>query len=452
MNDRMKYAFLLVMLLSIFTGKISAQLQPGQLVDGISAVVGDEVILESDIADQENYAKQQNMNVTDRCEFLGSIINNKIMIYEAKKDTLIENHSAAIKEAANAKYDQILSQFPDEKTMLSAYKFRNAFEMKNAIEKIDTDNYYGQAKFQRITEKADVTPNEVTDFFNKYQFQLPRVSDEVSLQKISMFPKLTDAHKQEIIDRLKKIKEDIKNGTSTFDEMARIYSDDPGSASKGGLYTNISKGKMVKPFEAAALNLQEGEMSEPVESDFGYHLIELIKKRGKYYDARHILLKAEPNSEEIATAKKELDSIRTLINSGKMTFKDAAFRYSDDKATKFNAGVMTSEQDGSDKIEKSLLPPVISYQIAGLNKGDITDVFEDETNQKKTVNIIKITEVIPEHQLSLETDYDRVKNMALNQRRNQMVEKWVKEKAPSIFITVDDRYKHCNFKENWAKK
>lgn len=452
MNNSMKYAFLLVIIISIFTGKAAAQLQPGQLVDGIAAVVGDEIILESDIQEQENYAKQQNMNVTDRCEFLGSIVNNKILIYEAKKDTLIENRSAAIKEAANAKYDQILSQFPDEKTMLSAYKFRNAYEMKNAIEKIDTDNYYGQAKFQRITEKADVTPNEVTDFFNKYQYQLPRVNDEVSLQKISMFPKLTDAHKKEITDRLLKIKEDIKNGTSTFDELARIYSDDPGSASKGGLYTNISKGKMVKPFEAAALNLQEGEISDPVQSDFGYHLIELVKKRGKYYDARHILLKAEPNADEIAAAKKELDSIKTLITAGKMTFKDAAYRYSDDKSSKFNAGVMTSEQDGSDKLEKSSLSPVLSYQIAGLNKGDITDVFEDEMNQKKTVNIVQIADIIPEHQLSLETDYDRVKNMALNGRRNEMVAKWVKEKAPSIFITVDDRYKDCNFKESWSKK
>lgn len=448
MNKNMKFVFFFALLFTIFSSKMQAQLQPGQLVDGIAAVVGDEIILESDIEDQANYAKQQGANVSDKCEFLGSIVNNKILIYEAKRDTLIENRSAAIKENANAKYDQILGQFPDEKTMLATYKFRNAYEMKNAIEKIDTDNYYGQAKYQRITEKADVTPNEVTDFFSLYQYQLPRVKDEVSLAQISIYPKLTEAHKKELTDKLNKLKADIQSGES-FENLARIYSEDPGSASKGGLYTHIAKGKMVKPFEAAALNLQEGEISDPVESEFGYHLIQLVKKNGKYYDARHILLKAEPNADEIASAKKELDSIKTLIKEAKMTFKEAAFRFSDDKKTKFNAGILTSPDDGSDKLEKSSLPAIVAYQIAGLNKGDITDVFEDELNQRKVVTLLQVEDVIPEHQLALETDFDRIKGMALNKKKNEMVEKWVKEKTPDIFISIDDRYKSCPFQENW---
>lgn len=447
----MKFALVFATLFTFFSSSFKAQLKPGKLVDGIAAVIGDEIVLESDIEDQANYAKQQGANVSDKCEFLESIINNKVMIYEAKRDTLIENRSAAIKEGVNAKFAQILGQFPDEKTMLATYKFRTAFEMRSAIEKIDTDNYYGQAKFQRVTDKTDVTPNEVTDFFNQYQYQLPRVKDEVTLAEISMYPKLKPAHKQELIDKLNKIKKDIQGGES-FETMARIYSEDPGSASKGGLYTNINRGKMVKPFEAAALNLQEGEISDPVESEFGYHLIQLVKKSGKMYDARHILIKAEPNASEIADAKKELDSIKTLITSGKLTFREAAFRFSDDKRTKFNGGILTSNQDGSDKIEKSSLPSIVSYQIAGHNKGDITDVFEDELNQKKVVTIVKVEDVYPEHQLSLATDYDRIKGMALNKKKNEKVEQWVKEKIPGIFISIDDRYNTCAFKENWSKK
>lgn len=425
------------------------QLKPGSLVDGISAVVGNEIILESDIESQADYAKMQGANVSDKCSFLESIINNKILIYEAKRDTLIENPSSQIKENANLKYNQILSNFPDEKAMLAAYKFRTGYEMKNAIEKIDTDNYYGGQKFQRITSKVDVTPNEVSAFFNQYQYQLPKVKDEVSLAEITLFPKLTEAHKKELIDKLKKIKKDIQDGKETFETMARIYSDDPGSASKGGLYTNISRGKMVKPFEAAALNLQEGEISDPVESEFGYHLIQLVKKSGKLYDARHILIKATPDAGEIASAKKELDSIRTLIKDGKMTFKEAAFRFSDNKKNKFNGGVITSEADGSDKIEKLSLPTIISYQIAGLHKGDITEVFEDELNQKKAVSIVEIIDEIPEHQLSLATDYNRIKSIALDKAKNEKVEQWVKEKIPKIFISIDDRYKDCKFKEKY---
>lgn len=449
MNKNVKWAMILTFFLSFLGAKMNAQLKSGELVDGIAAVVGDEIILESDIEDQANYAKQQGANVSNKCEFLESIISNKLMIYEAKRDTLIENRSAAIKENATGKYNQILGQFPDEKAMLAAYKFRTSFEMKKAIEKIDTDNYYGQMKYGRITDKADVTPNEVTDFFNTYKFQLPQVKDEVTLSQIVMYPKLTDAHKSEIIAKLNKIKSDIQGGES-FESQARIYSEDPGSAANGGLYKNISKGKMVKPFEAAALNLQEGELSEPVESEFGYHLIQLVKKSGKQYDARHILLKAEPNAQEIASAKKELDSIRTLIIDGRLTFKEAAFRFSDDKKTKFNAGVMTSE-DGSDKIEKLNLPPTISYHIAGLHKGDITDVFQEEVQQRKVVAIVKIDDTINAHQMDISTDYDRIKQMALNKVKNEMVEKWVKEKLPNVFVSVNDRYKDCTFKTDWRK-
>ncbi|WP_423975376.1 peptidylprolyl isomerase [Kaistella sp.] len=452
MNKNVKFSLLFSLMLVFFgtLGKAQSHLKKGELVDGIAVVVGDEIILESDIEDQANFAKQQGAHVADKCEFVESIINNKLLIYEAKRDTLIENRSAVIKENANQKYAQILGQFPDEKAMLATYKFRTSYEMKNAIEKIDSDNYYGQMKYGRITDKADVTPNEVTDFFNTFQYQLPEVKDEVSLSQIVMYPKLTNAHKDEIIARLNKIKQDILNGES-FESQARIYSDDPGSAAKGGLYTNISKGKMVKPFEAAALNLQEGEMSDPVESDFGYHLIQLVKKSGKQYDARHILLKAEPNAEEINTAKKELDSIRTLIVDGKMSFKDAAFRFSDDKQTKFNAGIVTAE-DGSDKIEKLNLPPTISYQIAGHNKGDITEVFQDTAPQdRKTVTIIKVDDIIPGHKLDIFTDYNRIKQMALNKKKNEMVEKWVKEKLPNVFISINDRYKDCSFKTDWRK-
>jgi peptidyl-prolyl cis-trans isomerase SurA len=449
MTNKIKFSFLLGIFFTFISVSSFAQLEKGKLVDGIAAVIGDEIILESDIDEQMNYAAQQGTAGANKCQVMESILNNKIIVYEAKKDTLIENRTAAIKENANLKYNQILGQFPDEKTMLTAYKFRTGYEMKSAIEKIDSDQYYGQAKYQSITEKADVTPNEVTDFYNMYKLQLPEVKDEVTLAQISIYPKLTEAHKDEIIARLKKIKQDILNGES-FDSQARIYSEDPGSAANGGLMKNISKGQMVKPFEAAALNLQEGEISDPVESEFGYHIIQLERRSGKIYDARHILIATTPTPAEIEAAKKELDVIRTSIVDGKITFKDAAFKYSDDKKTKFNAGVLTDNQ-GSDKMERLSLTPTLGYQVAGLNKGDITDVYEDELNRRKAVSIVKIEEVIPAHQLTIETDYDRIKQLALNKKRNEMVDKWVKQKLPGIFISIDNRYADCSFDPDLKK-
>ncbi|PZU79585.1 MAG: peptidylprolyl isomerase [Chryseobacterium sp.] len=451
MSKYTKCLFLLSVFAFLFSGKVTAQLQKGQLIDGIAAVIGDEIVLESDIEDQANYAKQQGANVGDKCDFMESILNNKLLIYEAKKDTLIENRTAAIKEMAGNKYNQILGQFPDEKAMLAAYKFRTSYEMKTAIEKIDADNYYGQAKYGRITEKADVTPNEVTDFYNQFKYQLPNVKDEVALSKISMYPKLSASHRKEIVDKLNKIKQDIKNGDS-FENLARIYSEDEGSAAVGGLYKNINMGQMVKPFEAAALNLQENEISDPVESEYGYHLIQLIKRNGKKYDARHILIKNTPNAEEIASTKKELDSIRTLIMDKKISFKDAAYKYSDDKSNKYSAGIMTNNQDGSDKLEKLGLDPTLSYQIAGLKKNDITEPFQQEDQQKrKIISIVQVNDIIDAHQLELANDYERIKDMALNKKKNEIVEKWVNSKIPSIFISIDNKYKDCKFHSNWLK-
>lgn len=440
----------LLLLGLLFIGyQINAQLQKGQLVDGVVAVVGDEIILESDIVEQANFAKQQGEMTSDKCSFVESLLNNKLLIYNAKKDTLIPDRSKEIREQANQKYEQILSQFPSEKAMLDAYKFKTAQDMKNTIENLDSDNYYGQSKYSRITEKADVTPNEVTDFYNTYKFQLPEVKDEVVLSQIVMFPKLTETHKNEIINKLKNIRQNILNGEN-FELQARIYSEDEGSASNGGLYQNIPRGRMVKPFEAAALNLQEGEISEPIETEFGYHIIQLIKKKGKLYDARHILIKTTPNAEEIATAKKELERIKQDILDEKTTFKEAAHKYSDDKHTKFNAGIIT--KNGSSKIEKTNLDPNISYQIAGYNKGDITDIFEDELDRKKVVSLLRVEDIIPAHQLDLATDYDRVKVLALNNKKNQILEKWTKEQLPNTFISIDKRYDNCSFKAKWEQK
>lgn len=449
MIKNMKYLFALSFLVTLISFNANAQVKKGDLVDGISAVVGGEIVLESDILEQQNYAAQQGAAQTNKCEFMEQILSNKLLIYKAKKDTLIQDRTAAIRAQAGDKYNQILSQFPSERAMLDAYKFRSSYEMKNVIEKMDVDNYYGQAKYALITDKVNITPNEVTDFYNAFKYQLPQVKDEVVLSKIVMFPKLTDAHKQEIIDKLKKIKQDILNGES-FENKARIYSDDPGSAANGGLYTNIGRGKMVKIFEATALNLQEGEISDPVESEFGFHIIQLVKKSGKLYDARHILLKSEANAEEIAAAKAEMEQIRKDILEGKITFKDAAYKHSDDKNTKFNAGVIPAE-DGSDRQEKINLPATIAYQIAGVNKGDLTEVFMDELNQKKAVVLMKVNDIIPEHSLDIATDFERIKSFALNKKKNEVLEKWVKENLADTFISLDNRYKDCQFKTDWNK-
>ncbi|OPC45330.1 peptidylprolyl isomerase [Elizabethkingia anophelis] len=453
MTKNFRFFFILSFLVTTFAGTLlKAQLKQGQLVDGIAAVIGNEIVLESDIEEYINMSKQQGSPVGDKCEIIESIIHNKLLLFHAKKDTLIQNRSKELKADADNRFQQMLSGFPSEKDMLNAYKFRTAYEFKAAIEKISSEQYYQGEKYKLITKGVDITPSEVSAFYDTYKTQLPQLNDEVKLSRIIMYPKLTDAHKQEIIDKLKKIKAAIQGGES-FENQARIYSEDPGSASNGGLINNVAKGMMVKPFEAAALNLQEGEISDPVETEYGYHIIQLIKKSGKIYDVRHILIASTPNAEEIKAAKNELQKVKAQIVDGTISFKDAALKYSDDKSTKFNAGVMTG-QDGSDNLEKTKMDPVDAYQIAGLNKGDITEPYEIEEGQskKKAIELIQVNDIVPAHTLDITTDYERIKSIALNQKKGNIVDQWIKSKLPDTFISINNRYKDCKFKTDWKRE
>lgn len=428
---------------------VNAQEQKGDLVDGIAAIVGEEIILESEVMDQFEIAKQQGAAL-DKCTVLESVLTNKFLVHAAKQDTLIDPRTEAIRQSAEMRYNQILSQFPSEKEMLKFYKFRTSYEMKNTIEKVDSEQYLMQSKFARITDGVDVTPQEVSQFFEEFQYKLPPLKDKVKLSSISIYPKLTDAHKKELIDKLKKIKADIEGGED-FASQARIYSEDLGSASNGGLIKNISKGQMVKPFEAAALSLQVGEISDPIESEFGYHIIRLEKKMGKLYEASHILLMAVPTEEEIAEAKKELEKIKIQIKDEKITFKEAAYKFSDDKSTKFNAGLLQNREDGSSGIDKATLNADVAYQIAGLHNGDLTEVFVDELNNRKAVKLMRLEEEIPAHQMTLETDYDDIKQFAIQAKKNEILENWIKREIPNAFISIDKRYDDCTFSNQWKK-
>jgi len=196
----------------LLSTQINAQLKKGQLVDGIAAGIGNEIVLESDITEQENHAKQMGEKISgDNCEVVESLLNNRLLVYHAKKDTLIPDRSKEIKEQVNNKYNQILSQFPSEKAMLDTYKFRNSTEMKSMIEKIDSDSYYGQSKFARITEKADITPSEVTDFYNTYKYQLPEVKEEITGSAYVRDEDMDDFMKDKRSDKGQLINDTISN-------------------------------------------------------------------------------------------------------------------------------------------------------------------------------------------------------------------------------------------------
>ncbi|MGI9527667.1 MAG: peptidylprolyl isomerase [Weeksellaceae bacterium] len=418
-------------------------------IDGVAAVVGNEVILESDIQRDYQLAQQQGVEMTDKCAFVSNMLVQKMVLHHAKNDTLV----AVADERVKARARQVLEDFKSrgsEEEILSVYGVKTMAELQNEIEILVKDNQLVEKKRGLIEKDIDASPIEVKDFFNTYQSELPEMKEEVELSHIVIHPEITETHKEEIRKKLLGIKKEIEEGAS-FATKAILYSDDPGSKDKGGLYENIKRGTFVPEFDAVAFNLEEGEISDPVETQFGFHLIQLDKRKGQAIDVRHILVSAEPTTEEMAEARHLIDSIKTKIKDREMTFKEAAKQYSVDKYTRYNGGKLTNMQNGETKFERSSLPTKQVYAIAGLQPGDISDAFETEHDRKKALEILKLDNIIPAHKLSLETDYTRIKNMAVQQKKQEKLFDWIREELSDTFIKIHEDYQSCNFDFNWTK-
>ncbi len=444
-----KIVIKLILSLFIVAGfSIKAQLSKGALVDGIAAVVGDQIILESDIDQQMNYAKESGVASATRCEMLETLMSNKIMVHQAKMDTLIVAPLDKLKQSSARKYKEFLNGTGgNEKELLEKFKYKTPYEMRSAIERIELEQFYFSEKLESITKGLDVTPAEITKFYQENSSQLPEVSDEIQLSQIQLEPELTQSHKQELIDRLLQIKKEIQNG-KPFEEMVQIYSDDQASIPAGGLYKNTPRGQMVKSYEGAALSLNEGEISDPVESEYGFHLIQLLKRNGNFYDSRHILLKSKPTKEEIQAAVNKLDSIRSLIIAQKISFKDAAVKYSTDKGSKFSGGII-QDQSGNDKIPKLQLPTQIGFQISGVQEGNMTEVFTTGEDGASVANIILVRKIIPAHPMSVSTDYDRLKAIVLQKKKAEIAEQYILRTTPDVFISITGAYQTCDFKNKY---
>ncbi|MDM1040086.1 peptidylprolyl isomerase [Empedobacter brevis] len=453
MKFKSSMMLLIAALFTVNTFAQTAKPTPKRLakVDGIAAVVGDQIVLESDVDRDYLMSKQQGMQVEDKCDFLNDIMLDKMLVDRAKQDTLIKVTQDEVTRQLNSQIEGWIAQAGGEKQILDYFGFRTMAEMKNETKYIVEDNIYARNKREMVVKGADATPEEVRMFFEKHQGELPDVKDEVSISHIVTYPEVSQENQQKIIDQLKEIKKEIEEGAS-FATKAILYSEDPGSASNGGEYKKVSRGKMVKEFDAVAFNLQEGEISDPFKTDFGYHIIKLEKRRGQELDLRHILITLKPTEEEIKKAYNKLDSIRVLINDGKMTFKDAALRFSDDKYTKFNSGNIMNQNSGDDRFEKMALPLPMFTAIATLNEGDISQVFEDDFDNRKALRILKINKFYPEHKINYQDDYYRIQKFAVQDKERTLLMDWVKRQVGDAYIKIGKEYQSCNFPIDWEKK
>ncbi len=451
MKIKMYVLVMLTCMISNFAWAQPKQNDPtGQVkLDGVAAVVGEEVILDSDIERDYIQAKMQGYEVENECDFLENILVDKLLLTKAKEDTLIIITNDQVDRQVDGTIQRFLTQ-GSEKEILDYFGYATLPEFKQDLRGIMRDQAYAQEKQNLITKGIDATPEEVRNFYEKYKSELPDIPEEVSLDHIVVYPEIFPENEQKVIDDLKSYKKEIEEGAS-FATKAILYSNDPGSASNGGLIPNVKRGQMVPEFDAVVFNLQEGEISEPFKTEFGYHIAMLEKRRGQELDIRHILVQLKPTTEEIALTRQKLDSVIIKVEAGEMTFKEAAFRYSIDKYTKFNGGRLTDSNSGEDRMDRSKLPTKMLMAISGLKDGDISEPFEDEFNRQSVLRVIKLQQTIPAHKINLETDYARLKNLTINTKRQETVMNWVGEQINDTFVNIDGDYDNCTFRLDWRK-
>jgi peptidyl-prolyl cis-trans isomerase SurA len=269
------------------------------------------------------------------------------------------------------------------------------------------------------------------------------INEEVELSQIVKYPEVSKEAREEVVEKLKGLKERIENGTS-FSSMAILYSEDPGSNKKGGEYKAIQRGVFVKEFEAVAFNLKRGEISDPFKTEFGYHIVQLLEKRGEELDLRHILIKPKLTQENLQEAKAYLDSVAASIEREEVTFEDAARRFSEDEQTKFNAGQISNFESGDNKFEVSQLDRGLFTLINSLEVGDISQPsFYQTQDQREAFRIVRVDQKYAPHKANLELDFTRIKGFALQAKQNRIVEEWKEEKLLETFVKVNEGYYPC---------
>src|SRR6056300_1545435 len=424
-------------------------------VDGVSAVVGDYVILDSDIDKTLIEMRSQGIPTqgVTRCQLLGKLMEDKLYAHHAVQDSL-EISTEEIYSTVDQIIDNFTQQLGSIEKVLEFYNKKDESTFRQEIFEINKIQKLSSMMQAQIIENVEVTPEEVRVFFESIpKNELPTFGTELEISQIVIEPEVSETEKERIINQLKTFREDVLERGSSFASKAILYSQDPGSRSTGGKYTlHRKRPQMVKEFRDEAFSLEEGEISEPFKTDFGWHILMVDKIRGQEVDVRHILLTPRIEPEQLQEAKNKLDTLRTRIIDGDITFRDAALAFSDEKETKFNGGVLINPQTGDTRFELTNLDPVLFSQIRNLEDQEITSpLMEEDRSGLKKYKILKVSNRFDEHKADYSKDYVRIKSLALKEKQLKAIQDWMQEKIESTYIYVNKDNRSCDFNNNWLK-
>lgn len=438
----MKKSFFFLLLLVV---TVSAKSQTAKLLaDKIIAIVGDKIVLKSDIVNYMDDMKRQGSELPRNadCMILERMMQDKALILQAEKDSLPVSD-----EEVEAELDQRVRYFIMQyggKEAFEQIAGRTIYQVKEDFRKSIKEGRLSKAMRDKIVESIKITPNEVRDYFNRIpKDSLPFYETELVIGQIVMHPKAGRELEKFAQDELADYRRQIEAGQKSFETLARLYSEDPGSKQSGGRYEINKNQKDWDPdFKNAAFRLKEGQVSPVIKSKFGYHIIQMISRNGDDAVIRHILRVPQVTEEDIEMVKAKMDSVRSKLIAGTISFGEAVDKYSDDQNSKFTAGIMNGS-GGSyvtiDELDKNLVPYLDKLKV-----GEFTQpmVYKDE-QEKQAVRIVYLQSKTDPHRENLKDDFDKISQRALAEKKDRTIEKWFQTKLPTYYVMVDKDYQTC---------
>lgn len=450
-----KLIVLILSVASIITANYNILLsQNNQTIDNVLAVVGSNIILLSDVENQyyqlSPSEKESYKDIDIKCEIFENLLMQKILLNQAQLDS-IEVSNKEVEQELERRIRYFVSKAGTEKA-LEDYFNKPIAEIRIDLKKTLKDQMLVERMQNKLTGDIKIIPTEVQQFFKSIpKDSIPTINTQTEFEQIVMYPKISSAQTLEVKAKLQEIRDRIIAGEK-FSTLAVLYSEDKGSFAQGGELGFVGRTELVPEFASVAFTLKEGEVSKIVETSFGFHIIQLIERRGEQINVRHILLMPKISYEETNKTRKTLDSLNRAIKSGNILFKDAVEKYSQDALSKNNNGIMVNSYTGSTKFEEEDIDPAVKYNTADLNIGDISPVFETNELNKVAYKIVRIKSKTNAHKANLKDDYQTIQTIALQNKKQKTTEDWLKEKQKSLYIHIDDSYKNCSFhSKGWIK-
>ena len=454
MKKLVNFKFVVLFALLMLTG--SVMYGQDHVIDEVVWVVGDEAILKSDVEEARMNAQYEGRKFEGDpyCVIPEELAIQKLYLHQAVLDSIEVSESEVLQrvEMMTNQYIQMIGS----KEKMEEYFNKTATQIREAMRENVKNGLTVQKMQQKLIGDIKITPAEVRRYFKDLpQDSVPYIPTQVEVQIITSQPKIPLDEIEDVNRRLREYTDRVNKGEMDFSTLALLYSEDKGSAMRGGEIGFKGRGELVPEYANVAFNLQDPKkVSKIVESEFGFHIIQLIEKRGDRINTRHILLKPKVNEKDLTSARARLDSIADDIRKNKFSFDEAASIISHDKDTRNNHGLMPNPQTNTSKFEMQQLPQEIAKVVDGMNVGEISKAFTmvNEKDGKEVCAIVKLKSRINGHKATITDDYQNLKEIVMDKRREEMLEKWIVEKQKHTYVRINDNWKNCSFKyPGWIK-